>query len=856
MTNYASRFLSIKIWITFFIILIVASTAVFLSYFSYQKLINSIEILSEPDKKIELIQSTIQRLTKADNYFQSYIISNESGMFQAYHHEVESIQSNFDKLRNIMNDGSLQIQKLDSLDILFQQKLSLLNDFLKIKKMRQAKNYSSEALEIISKNTTDDLEIQSEVRSTLQAKEIVLPKFEKIPVERVHKEPGFWSGFKRLFAGDNIVVDTMMRLTNDTIKGIEVRVDTLTLTNYASDTNLLKVKEILQEVANREFESQFLLTSKELNLLRQDQRLFEEIDKIMHHIRQYEQEVAIKRRSESDIVVRNSTKVILIIGTIGIFLVGGFLLIIGRDFTHSYRLSKSLEEEKNKANELARVKEEFLANMSHEIRTPLNSIVGYSNLLGKTRLDQDQHLYTQAISRNTNYLFDLVNDVLDFSKLNVNKAKLESTPFSLKETINQIISLYSVQFEEKGLQFKVSCDLVPEDLQLIGDEFRIKQIITNLLNNSLKFTEKGFVELSIRGRQRFDRFFIYINVRDTGKGIEPDKFRTIFNSFEQEDITITKKYGGTGLGLSIVKNLVEAMNAKITVASKPGVETTFTVKIALPFKTGEIESNKQDAKPTQVNYFDSHIVLIEDDHWNIILIRKLLEPRVAKLSAFKQPEEALEFIKNEFSNIDLVLTDISMPGLSGIDVLNFVKSVNASIPVVAITAHAIRNKVLQLQELGFHDVIIKPFDEVSIYKTIGQILPEKSKTSTNGMGVEQVNKFNTKLDFESLKKITSNDPKLLEELIMELKNCCVQNVEKFKLVLIEKNHRSLFEIAHKMTQSYASMNQVLILEGLKEIELFYQMNKYDQMISRAEKLIPSLEEINEALRNTKFQSYI
>lgn len=218
--DQAARFHMTKTWGTFFIILIVASAVVLLSYYSYQKLMNYIVILSEPDEKIELIQNTIQRLTRADNYFQSYVISNESGMFEAYQNEVESIQSNLDTLKFKMNEDSLQIQRIDSLEIIFQQKLNFLNDFLKIKKLRQTKNYSSEALEIIAKNTDDDLEMQSEVRTSLQLNEIVVPKFEKSPIERKYREPGFLGGILPFLGRNKIVTDTIMRLTNDTINEI------------------------------------------------------------------------------------------------------------------------------------------------------------------------------------------------------------------------------------------------------------------------------------------------------------------------------------------------------------------------------------------------------------------------------------------------------------------------------------------------------------------------------------------------------------------------------------------------------------------------------------------------------------
>jgi signal transduction histidine kinase/FixJ family two-component response regulator/CHASE3 domain sensor protein len=855
MTNYASHFLRTKIWVTFFIILAVSAAAVIWSYFSYQKLIGSIELLSEPDEKIELIQNTIQRLTKADNYIQSFILSNHVGMYRAYHHEIEAIRTNLDSLKSKMTEDSLQIQKVDSLEILLSQKLRYLDDFLKIKRKRQAKNYSNEALEMIANNTTDSTEIQSEVRTTLRTTEEVMPKFEKIVIDREYREPGLWGGVKRFFGDKEVRPDTIMQLKNDTIRGIEVSVDTLMLTNYNPDTNLIKVKEILEEVAHREFENQFLLSSKELGLLRQDQRLFEEIDKIINHIKQYEQNVALKRRSDSYLVARNSTKVILVIGTTGILLGGVLLLIIGRDFTHSQYLSRRLEIERNRANEHARVKEEFLANMSHEIRTPLNSILGYSHLLDNTYLDRDQQLYSQAISGNTKYLFSLVNDILDFSKLNFSKTELEKRPFLLRETINQIISLFRIQFEKKGLKLISSCDPALDGIELIGDEFRIKQVITNLLSNSLKFTEKGYVELKVSGRRRIDRYSIQIDVTDTGKGIEPHKFKTIFNSFEQEDITVTKKYGGTGLGLSIVKKLVEAMNGKITVDSKINERTTFSVRLMLPFQTPKTLPVTNGKNIHDASHLNAHIVLIEDDHWNMILLRKMLESKTKKLSSFEKPDEALEFIRKEFSTIDLVLTDISMPQISGIDILNVIKSLDISIPVIAVTAHALKSKVLRLRELGFSDVLTKPFDEISICNVLFKRLPGDAKPDFRNDS-EKVADRVIKLDIGKIKNFAGDDPKLLEELVTELKISNEANIKRFEETLIREDHQALFEIAHKMAPTYDSLNQISIVESLKELELFYRMNKRELMIKRAEKLLPHLHEINELLNGINFQSYI
>lgn len=851
MKRSGDLFLNTKVWITFFIMLFVVAGASLWSYDSYQKLKESIHKLSEPDRKTSLIQKTILGITKSENYIKSYILTDKPYLYDAYLVEVEEIHANIDGLRKEMFENELLVQKVDSLDTLFSQKLNFLDAFMEAKRNQRKRNYSNEALKKIKKNTKDSTEIKSKINANLVPIEAMRPTLKKTVIASEHKQRGVWGGIKRLFGGKNVHIDTVFSLQSDTLKSAKVSLDTVTLTNYKPDTVLIKVKEILEEVASSEFKNQNLLSSKESSLLKQDMLLHDEIYKIIDQIKNHQQENAERSRDEGYGIIERSTLAILIIGIAGI-LIGGILLVaIGRDLSRSFYLSKRLEKEKNKANQLANIKEEFLANMSHEIRTPLNGILGYSEQIHKTKLGPDQKIYAQAISENTKLLMGLVDDILDFSKLNFKKIQLTSQPFYLKEIIQYMNSLFSVQCLEKGIEMKIDYNPDLDLVDLVGDEFRIKQIMINLLSNAVKFTQKGHIQLSVKSQEVKDRIRLDISVSDTGKGIDSTKFKQIFNSFEQEESTITKKYGGTGLGLSIVKGLTDAMKGKITVESKKNELTTFRLQLSLPFKPHTASTNSKEIKPAQNKCYNARVVVIEDDTWNAALIKTILAPMANELFVFKNPEKAMDFIDHEHQNIDLILTDINMPGTSGIDILNNVISLKIKIPVIAITAHVLPEKLQSFYDLGFTKVITKPYNELDITNVLNELFESTEKAGVGNIEIDADDKF----DFEKIKEITDNDNELFMEIVHELISGNSKNLHEFRKYLKQENHQALANVSHKMIQTYDSLNLIYVAELLQNIEVYFTLDKKSKLLETAKLLFPKLEEISERLESFRHQSY-
>ncbi|MEM9329444.1 MAG: ATP-binding protein, partial [Bacteroidota bacterium] len=827
-----------KVWLGFAVMLVTVVLLLTWSYQSYEQLNASISSLTEPDRKAALLQKTLQGITKSEKQITSYVLTEDDSTYESYLSEIAAVELSIDSLKYAMAEDSLQIQRVDTLQHLFWRKLSYLDDYLAEKRISRTNNYSSQALRKIEASTSDSARTVSQVLTKLKRIDQTRPIVEQSLVTTEYKAPGFWPGVKRLFGGKQLKVDTLLTLKNDTLQTTEVVMDTLITIEYHPDTVLAKIRSILLEVAKQEFQKQTTLSSKELVFLRQDMLLTAEIDQVIQALETHDQAYASDRRAESREVIRRSSAIILICGVVGVLLGGFFLFNIGRDLTHSYALRKQLETERNKATELAKMKEDFLANMSHEVRTPLNSILGFSRLMKSTELSRQQMSYTRALQESTDYLSELVDGILDYSKFDAQSVVLNESPVHVPTLAEELLSLFDNQCRDRGLFLDVRYGEELVGIDVLADRFRLKQVLTNLLNNALKFTQEGGVSVAFQCQRRLDKVHLMVKVRDTGKGIAPDKFKTIFNVFEQEDGSIAREYGGTGLGLAIVKMIVTAMQGQITVDSQLGQYTEFRLKFVLAYQTHR-EPLPTVHVPSQTSLV-GRVVLVEDDAWNRTLLRTLLQQRGVTVASFAEVDTALAYIVEHREGIDLVLTDISMPTKGGVDLLQSIQAMGLSRPVVGITAHVLPQRLEGLRAAGFAEVLTKPFREEDIHQMLGRHL---SNTSINRAAQEQ-----RLFDLEGIRQYSGDDPMLFDQLVSELIDHHEESVEHFAALLDQGDADPLAALSHRMIQTYHTLAMDPIVESLKSVELYHEVGNGDRMWQEARALLPRLQAVAEDLQ--------
>ncbi|MCD6010899.1 MAG: luxQ 1 [Flavipsychrobacter sp.] len=383
-------------------------------------------------------------------------------------------------------------------------------------------------------------------------------------------------------------------------------------------------------------------------------------------------------------------------------------------------------EEKQKASkEIAEkslaVKGNFLANMSHEIRTPMNAVIGFTKLMEGTKLDEHQQEIIHAIKVSSQSLMTLINDILDYSRLESGKIVLERIPFSIKDTVESLKVLLQQKAEEKKLALWLNVDAnIPE--KVIGDPARLMQILLNLSDNAIKFTEKGSVAISVSRLDSSDDDLISLEfkVKDTGKGIPEDKFAEIFERFTQVSAETTRKHGGTGLGLSIVKGLLELQNGTLSLQSKEGDGTLFTFNINYGKASTVIaitDAQKQTPHPREDKDAPLNILVVEDNPINQMLAMHVLKKY--KLNADLAENGEMAVAKMKEKHFDLILMDIQMPIMDGYEATRIIRNeLKSNIPIIALTAHAMSEEKEKCLGMGMNDFISKPFDQKHLYDTI------------------------------------------------------------------------------------------------------------------------------------------
>ena len=464
------------------------------------------------------------------------------------------------------------------------------------------------------------------------------------------------------------------------------------------------------------------------------------------------------------------------------------LSIVARHVINQLELrTKNIElsAQKKIAERAVFAKDSFLANMSHEIRTPLNAIIGFTDLLAQTRLDDVQRDYIDSVQIAEENLLLIINDILDLSKIESGNLIIDAHPFHLKNTLKHVYDLLKVKVP-KDVEFNLFLDAEMPEI-VIGDQGRLNQILVNLTGNALKFTEEGEVTVSVKKvAETTDDYSLKFSVKDTGIGIPEDKLETIFERFTQAEESTTRKFGGTGLGLNIVKQLVELQNGEIHVKSKTGRGSEFFFVLTYK-KTNHIEI---ETKPLAgYNLGKLKILLCEDNVLNQKLVKNVISNFGFELDIAENGEAGIELLSK--NNYDLVLMDLQMPVKDGYQTTRYIRNqLKLSIPIIAMTAHSLVGEQERCYQEGMNGYVPKPFKQTVLLDTIKTVMTKKKNPV-----------HERKIDLSFLNEVSCDDPDFIQDMIDLFLEKIPNEVTQLNEAIHTNDHDKVMRLSHNMKSS-------------------------------------------------------
>jgi signal transduction histidine kinase/CheY-like chemotaxis protein/HPt (histidine-containing phosphotransfer) domain-containing protein len=584
-----------------------------------------------------------------------------------------------------------------------------------------------------------------------------------------------------------------------------------------------EIESIIEAARAKEKKEAKIISQKEMELMDQDAILARQIRQIITEIEQEETSKELKRAEAARVNASKAARIITGFSILAVFLTFFLLLFIMKYIHKSNVFKNELIKSKEQTEKLSKIKEEFMANMSHEIRTPMNVIMGFTEqLLKPERKKENELLYLTGIHRSTEHLLRLINDLLDYSKIESGKLSIEAIGFKWKEIASDIYLLLKEKAENKNISLtcKIEGDL-PD--VIIGDPVRLKQILLNLTENAIKFTPKGKVEITCSSERVTDQYIdLKIEIKDTGIGIPKEKLDYIFEEFCQANTGITRKFGGSGLGLTISKRLVELQGGKIKVESKEGKGSVFFVII--PYRVGRTDDlASEQLELERINRKDfegKKVLVVDDEEFNRHLAKIILEQWKVDVTVALNGREALDLIA--VRNFDAVLMDIQIPELNGLEAVKEIRKnfgeKGKNLVVIALTANARKEDAENYLAAGMSAYLSKPFKEHELIDKLNTFFSSQPLVREKDKKTELKGKKNKKYDLDELKKITRGDEKFLHKIVEMFIANTPQNLEKMQEALENKNWNTIGMIAHKMRPSYSHFGMDEMAEKLKEIE--------------------------------------
>ena len=765
----------IKIGLLMIIAVILLSATGYLSYQNLSSIVSSINVDVKPELRLVSIREISMDLEKAQNSIRIYTITNDTLALNPYYTIISNIDEKVSRLRSECMDDTVFLKQTDTISKLIEENIVIWNELLYLNNNQKVVKYLKELSDRLISSGPDEV---------LQTEKGIL---------------------KRVLIRNNNSQLNEKELISD-LQEIELQ------------DRITKEKMMIRE-------AQLASTGSEIK-----EQFYDLIGKIENEI-----SGIIKIKALAADKLAHKTYIWLAMFSVSGTLLAVLVMFIIVRFvrkTHAYQVA--LQNSKEETEKLTRTKELFMANMSHEIRTPVTAISGFTEQLLHEPLDEYTARTLKIIKSSSDHLANIINDILDFSKLQNDKLVLEKVHFSIRQIIEDVYALFERQARRNSTSLSYSLSLETPTV-LLGDPYRLKQIMINLVSNSVKFTLKGKVHFTVKSIiKEAGEIELIMEFIDTGIGIEESKLDFIFEDFTQAEMSTTREYGGTGLGLSIVKKLVELHNGTIEYKSRKNQGTEITCRI--PYLTGDEKQVKSDVEPPlpiPEEIRNLKILIVDDEEYNRLLFKTILDRWRIKYREAVNGMEALEMVKTD--HYDLLFMDVRMPGIDGLKATQFIRdelNIKASeMPVICISAVSINEDWHKYEKAGMNAFLQKPFTEEMLLTTILSVIKDitpvkfsvnssEGKSKPDGIG---------KINLHNLYHIAGGDDQFTKQMLVTFLDTTRKGLKEMHEAVISGQWEPVSDLAHKMLPPCRHIGASVLYNFLRRIEESIQ-NRVDTQV--------------------------
>ena len=770
-----SRSLKLKVIIGYLLLFVVAGFSIWFIYTEILKAAIPNKDVNADNQQIIKISNAIANLYASEAVGRNSILTGSATDIAEYSKLLDSVNSEIEAIKT--ESDTIQLAKLNDIQGLLKRKRNSVSEIIKFRNF-------------YNKETTFD----RAVSRIYKVKDSLVQNVKPVKFTKKSQYTEFLNSI----------------LT-------EKQLDSLGRLQLSNDSLAMAFEDVLTKIIIKDNKLKYQLFKKEQKMLDENRIISDQLRIVLSSLEKQILEKSYAKINESKQSIDKTLKTIAWVGAITFFLLIIFASIILRDLTINQKYRDQLEKLNSEKEDLLRSKMMLLATVTHDIQTPLGSVIGFSDLLKNTEINPKQGQYLDNIKHSSNYILKLVNDLVDFSKLENDRISIEEVSFNFKDLIENTCKPLEPNAENKGIELNWDVEETLND-NYVSDPYRLKQILTNLISNAIKFTQEGSVEVIAK----IEAEDIVVSVIDTGIGIAKNKQKAVFKEFTQAHSGIEKKFGGTGLGLTIAKKMLRLLNGKITLDSEENKGSIFTITI--PATKSAIKNVEKEIE-TLVSISDSEfdflrnkrILIVDDDVMQLSLMSEIFSNYPVKITTLVDATKVKNLL--EYEHFDLVLSDIQMPNIDGFELVRIIRNNNnkkvSSIPVIALSGKRNLNPE-DFMSKGFTAFHSKPLKLDELLLLIKSIFEGKPIDISEQL--EETRKNEKLFDLSSLNKFTQNDRESLKLIVETFITSVAENCEALKEATAQMDLPKMAEISHKMIPMLKQMEVYTISDLLEPVE--------------------------------------